>query len=310
MRQTVAKLALVSTIFSYIYINIIIQAFGYILQKGMKLLFKIFIVLCVSILPSVSEESLSENWQLSFQAPATDLMSDIISFHSYILMPIIVAISFLVLFLLLFIVFRFNSSRNQTASTTTHNTTIEILWTVIPVILLIIIAIPSFRLLYVSETIPKADLTIKATGNQWYWTYEYPDHGDILFDANMLAEEELSDPKLRLLETDTQIVVPVNKVVKLQLTSSDVLHAWTIPAFGVKMDAVPGRLNETWFKANSEGIYYGQCSELCGPRHAFMPINVKVVSEKEFKKWIDFAQEEYASTNIDFNNSKFEIAQK
>ena len=255
-----------------------------------------------------AKEGKSENWQLSFQEPATDLMSDIISFHSYILMPIITGISLLVLGLLLYIMFRFNSKRNVVASTTTHNTVIEILWTVIPVILLIIIAIPSFRLLYVSETIPKADLTIKAIGNQWYWTYEYPDYEDIAFDANMLLENELSDPKLRLLETDTQIVVPVNKVVKLQITSADVLHAWTIPAFGVKMDAVPGRLNETWFKANKEGIYYGQCSELCGAKHAFMPINVKVVSESEFDDWLDFAKEEYASSGIDYSSETFEIA--
>jgi cytochrome c oxidase subunit 2 len=276
----------------------------------MKLFFSIILGICLFGSLAFAEVGLSENWQLSFQEPATDLMSDIISFHSYILMPIITGISILVLFLLLYIAFRFNSSRNQIASTTTHNTVVEILWTVIPVVLLIVIAIPSFRLLYVSETIPKADLTIKAIGNQWYWSYEYPDYGDIVFDANMLNDDELSDPKLRLLETDTQIVVPVNKVVKLQITSNDVLHAWTIPAFGVKMDAVPGRLNETWFKANQEGLFYGQCSELCGPKHAFMPINVKVVSEKEFEDWIGFAKEEYASSNIDFYNNTFEIAQK
>ena len=276
----------------------------------MKLLFSIIVAICLLGQSAYAELGLSEDWQLSFQEPATDLMSDIISFHSYILMPIITGISILVLFLLLYIAFRFNSSRNQVASTTTHNTVVEILWTVIPVVLLIIIAIPSFRLLYVSETIPKADLTIKAIGNQWYWSYEYPDYGDIVFDANMLNDDELSDPKLRLLETDTQIVVPVNKVVKLQITSNDVLHAWTIPAFGVKMDAVPGKLNETWFKANKEGIFYGQCSELCGPRHAFMPINVKVVSDKEFEDWIGFAKEEYASENINLYNNTFELAQK
>ena len=276
----------------------------------MKLLFSIIVAICLLGQSAYAELGLSEDWQLSFQEPATDLMSDIISFHSYILMPIITGISILVLFLLLYIAFRFNSSRNQVASTTTHNAVVEILWTVIPVVLLIIIAIPSFRLLYVSETIPKADLTIKAIGNQWYWSYEYPDYGDIVFDANMLNDDELSDPKLRLLETDTQIVVPVNKVVKLQITSNDVLHAWTIPAFGVKMDAVPGKLNETWFKANQEGLFYGQCSELCGPKHAFMPINVKVVSEKEFEDWIGFAKEEYASSHIDLYNNTFEIAQK
>ena len=271
-------------------------------------IFLIIITLVFFPFSAFANEGISQNWQLSFQEPATDLMSDIISFHSYILMPIITGISLLVLGLLLYIMFKFNSKRNEVASTTTHNTVIEILWTVIPVILLIIIAIPSFRLLYVSETIPKADLTIKAIGNQWYWTYEYPDYEDIVFDANMLLENELSDPKLRLLETDTQIVVPVNKVVKLQITSADVLHAWTIPAFGVKMDAVPGRLNETWFKANKEGIYYGQCSELCGPKHAFMPINVKVVSESEFNDWLDFAKEEYASSGIDYSTETYDLA--
>ena len=278
-----------------------------IFRQTMSIFLKVSILVFLPF-AAFAKEGKSENWQFSFQEPATDLMSDIISFHSYILMPIITGISLLVLGLLLYIMFRFNSKRNVVASTTTHNTTIEILWTVIPVILLIIIAIPSFRLLYVSETIPKADLTIKAIGNQWYWTYEYPDYEDIAFDANMLLENELSDPKLRLLETDTQIVVPVNKVVKLQITSADVLHAWTIPAFGVKMDAVPGRLNETWFKANKEGIYYGQCSELCGAKHAFMPINVKVVSESEFDDWLDFAKEEYASSGIDYSSETFEIA--
>ena len=276
----------------------------------MKLFFLIITGLCALTSLAFAKAGLSENWQLNFQDPATDLMSDIISFHSYILMPIITGISILVLLLLLIVAFRFNSSRNPIASTTTHNTLVEVLWTVIPVILLIVIAIPSFRLLYVSETIPKADLTIKAIGNQWYWSYEYPDYGDIVFDANMLNDDELSDPKLRLLETDTQIVVPINKVVKLQITSNDVLHAWTIPAFGVKMDAVPGRLNETWFKANQEGVFYGQCSELCGPKHSFMPINVKVVSEKEFQEWIGFAKEEYASDHINLYNNTFEIAQK
>jgi cytochrome c oxidase subunit 2 len=260
----------------------------------MKLLLKILTLLFISSY-IVFADNLPVDWQLGFQEPATDLMADVINFHTYILLPIITAISVFVLGLLLYIYYRFNSVRNPVASTTTHNTLIEILWTVIPVVLLIIIAIPSFRILYVSETIPESDITIKATGNQWYWSYEYPDYGDFVIDANMLDDSELSDPKLRLLETDTQIVVPVNKVVKLLITSDDVLHSWTIPAFAVKMDAVPGRINDTWFKVNKEGIYYGQCSELCGPRHAFMPINVKVVSQEEFDQWIEFAKEEYAS---------------
>ena len=273
----------------------------------MKYLSLIFIASFSILSNAGSNESLPKDWQLGFNEPATALMSDVIAFHSYILMPIITGISILVLGLLLYIAYRYNSSRNQTASMTTHNTVIEVLWTVIPVILLIIIAIPSFRILYTAETIPKADLTIKAIGNQWYWSYEYPDHDDFSFDANMLQDEELSDPSLRLLETDTQIVVPVNKVVKLLITSNDVLHAWTIPAFAVKKDAVPGRLNETWFKAEKTGTYYGQCSELCGPKHAFMPINVKVVSQDEFDNWLSFAKEEYASSKTNFNQT-FQVA--
>ena len=273
----------------------------------MKYLSLIFIALFTFLSNASSTETLPKDWQLGFSEPATELMSDVIAFHSYILMPIITGISILVLALLLYIAYRYNSNRNQIASTTTHNTVIEVLWTVIPVILLIIIAIPSFRILYTAETIPKADLTIKAIGNQWYWSYEYPDYDDFSFDANMLQDEELSDPSLRLLETDTQIVVPVNKVVKLLITSNDVLHAWTIPAFAVKKDAVPGRLNETWFKAEKTGTYYGQCSELCGPKHAFMPINVKVVSQDEFDNWLNFAKEEYASSKTNFNQT-FQVA--
>ena len=273
----------------------------------MKYLSLIFIALFTFLSNAGSTETLPKDWQLGFSEPATELMSDVIAFHSYILMPIITGISLLVLALLLYIVYRYNSNRNQTASMTTHNTLIEVLWTVIPVILLIIIAIPSFRILYTAETIPKADLTIKAIGNQWYWSYEYPDYDDFSFDANMLQDEELSDPSLRLLETDTQIVVPVNKVVKLLITSNDVLHAWTIPAFAVKKDAVPGRLNETWFKAEKTGTYYGQCSELCGPKHAFMPINVKVVSQDEFDNWLSFAKKEYASSKTNFNQT-FQVA--
>lgn len=273
-------------------------------MKYLSFVFSAFILLLAN---SQATETLPKDWQLGFSEPATELMSDVISFHSYILMPIITGISILVLALLLYIVYRYNSNRNHTASMTTHNTLIEVLWTVIPVILLIIIAIPSFRILYTAETIPKADLTIKAIGNQWYWSYEYPDYDDFSFDANMLQDDELSDPSLRLLETDTQIVVPVNKVVKLLITSNDVLHAWTIPAFAVKKDAVPGRLNETWFKAEKTGTYYGQCSELCGPKHAFMPINVKVVSQNEFDDWLNFAKEEYASSKTNFNKT-FQVA--
>ena len=205
----------------------------------MKHLSLIFVALISFLSNAGSTETLPKDWQLGFSEPATELMSDVIAFHSYILMPIITGISILVLALLLYIAYRYNSNRNQIASTTTHNTLIEVLWTVIPVILLIIIAIPSFRILYTAETIPKADLTIKAIGNQWYWSYEYPDYDDFSFDANMLQDEELSDPSLRLLETDTQIVVPVNKVVKLLITS----NAFN-PSFDILISKGPSCLNE------------------------------------------------------------------
>jgi cytochrome c oxidase subunit 2 len=167
------------------------------------------------------------------------------------------------------------------------------MWTVIPCLILIVIAVPSFRLLYKQDAIPKADVTIKAIGYQWYWGYEYPDQ-NIAFDANMIETKNLKPNQPRLLETDNHVVVPVNKVVKVLITANDVLHAWAVPSFGVKRDAVPGRINETWFKAEKEGVYYGQCSELCGSRHAFMPITVRVVSDKQYNEWLKEAKIKFA----------------
>jgi len=246
------------------------------------------------VIDSILYASQIEPWQLGFQKPATEHMANVISFHDYLLMPIITGITLFVLFLIGYVCFRFNKNRNPVPSNTTHNTLVEILWTVIPVIILIVIAIPSFRLLYTVERIPESDITIKATGNQWYWTYEYPDYGNFSFDSIMLEDEELGKDDYRLLSADTSIVVPVGKVIKILITSNDVLHAWAIPAFGIKMDAIPGKINETWFKAEYEGKFYGQCSELCGIRHAFMPINVEVVSEEKFKSWVELSQEKYA----------------
>jgi cytochrome c oxidase subunit 2 len=210
-------------------------------------------------------------------------MDDIVHLHDRILLPIIVAISVFVLFLLLYSVIRFRASKNPVPSKTSHNTFIEILWTVIPCLILIVIAVPSFRLLYKQEAI----------GYQWYWGYEYPDQ-NIAFDANMVETKNLKPNQPRLLETDNHVVVPVGKVVKVLITANDVLHAWAIPSFGVKRDAVPGRINETWFKAEKEGVYYGQCSELCGSRHAFMPITVRVVSEKQYNDWLKEAKAKFA----------------
>ena len=234
-----------------------------------------------------------KNWQLGFQESVTSIMNDVVFMHDYILMPIITAISVFVLFLLFYVCIKFRESKNPNPSKTTHNTFIEIVWTLIPCLILIVIAIPSFKLLYKQDIIPKADITVKAIGYQWYWGYEYPDQ-NIYFESLMVEDKDLKPGQPRLLATDTEVVVPVNKIVKVLITSNDVLHAWAIPAFGVKRDAVPGRINETWFKADKEGVYYGQCSELCGIKHAFMPITVRVVSEEKYLEWIELAKKKYA----------------
>jgi len=234
-----------------------------------------------------------KNWQLGYQKSVTPVMDDLVFMHDYILLPIITAISVFVLFLILYAVWKFKASKNPNPTKTSHNTLLEVLWTVIPCLILVVIAIPSFKLLYKQDVIPKADITIKAIGYQWYWGYEYPDQ-KIAFEATMIETKDLKPGQPRLLATDKHVVVPVNKVVKVLITANDVLHAWALPAFGVKRDAVPGRINETWFRAEKEGIFYGQCSELCGIKHAFMPITVEVVSEQKYKEWVEMAKVKYA----------------
>jgi len=230
--------------------------------------------------------------QISFQEAVTPVALDIHSFHNYVNVIIFVITAF-VLALMLFVMWRFSESRNPTPSRTTHNTTIEVLWTVIPVLILVAIAIPPFKLLFFQYTFPPPDLTIKATGHAWNWTHEYPDQG-ISVDSVMLNDGERQDlvksgipawQVPRNLAVDNEILVPVNKVVHVLITSSDVIHNWTVPSFGSKVDAVPGRVTATWFKAMKEGIYFGQCSELCGKDHAFMPISVRVVKEQTFTDW-------------------------
>ena len=237
------------------------------------------------------------DWGVNFQPAATAKMDDIESFH-LLLLYIIVAVSLFVLALLLWVMFRYNKRSNPTPSKTTHNTLIEVVWTVVPVLILIVIAIPSFKLLYANEKIP-ADigLTVKAIGKQWYWTYEYPDNGNFTFDAVMLEDANRGDQP-RLLAVDNMVVVPEDTKVRIIVTAADVIHAWTIPAFGVKIDAVPGRLNELWFDAREPGIYYGQCSELCGSRHAFMPIGVKVVTKEEYVAWVAQAQTQFGRADV------------
>jgi cytochrome c oxidase subunit II len=234
-------------------------------------------------------------WEFTLQQAATPVMEVIRSFHA-LLLGLITVITLFVLGLLIAVVVKFNARANPVPSRTTHNTLIEVAWTLIPVLILVGIAVPSFRLLFLELDIPKADLTIKATGKQWYWTYAYPDNGKFEFDSLLACDEtrQKCEPP-RLLAVDNEIVVPVNKVVRVQTIGADVIHSWAIPAFGVKIDAIPGRLNETWFKATKTGIYYGQCSELCGKDHAYMPIAVKVVEDQEFATWVEAAKKKYAS---------------
>ena len=248
-----------------------------------------------------------KDWQLGFQNPASGGMRDIVNFHDNLLLPIIIAITVFVLFLMLYACVRFRASANPNPSKRTHNVTGEILWTLIPCLIVIVMAVPSFKILYKQDTIPKSDLTIKAVGYQWYWGYEYPDE-NIIFYSYMIEEKDLKAGQPRLLAVDNEVIVPVNKVVKVLITANDVLHAWALPSFGVKRDAVPGRINETWFKAEKEGTYYGQCSELCGIKHAFMPITVRVVSEEDYQEWLSEARVKFAKEEI--KNDKLKIARK
>ena len=253
---------------------------------------------------SVAYANQPREWQLGFQKAASESMHDIVWFHDYMLVPITVAISVFVLFLILYTCVRFRQSKNPNPSTTSHNTFIEVVWTLVPCLILIVIAVPSFKVLYSQDKIPPADVTVKAIGYQWYWGYEYPDE-NVAFDSYMINDEDLQPGQPRLLTVDNEIVVPVNKNVKVMITAGDVLHAFALPAFGVKRDAIPGRINETWFKAERTGTFYGQCSELCGIKHAFMPITVRVVTDDEYAEWLADAKVKFAKDPVE---QKIELA--
>ena len=254
-----------------------------------------------------SNMGVAKNWGIDLQTPNSEVATDVYNMHFFVLV-IMALITLFVLALLLWVGYRYSEKKNKTPSKRVHNTFIEILWTAIPVLILVVISIPSFKLLYKQDVIPEPDLTIKAIGYQWYWGYEYPDHGNFTYEAFMLqSEDEVEDnrPFKRMLTTDTRVVVPVNKIVRVQVTAADVLHSWAVPALGVKTDAVPGRLNETWFKADKTGIYYGMCSELCGVNHQSMPIEIHVVSDSEFSAWVEESQKKYAN-----NNEALELSSK
>ncbi len=248
-------------------------------------------------------------WQMNLQDAATAIMEQVIGFHNLLLI-IITLICIFVFALIGYVLYRFREDRNPVPSRRSHHTLLEVIWTAVPVLILVIIAVPSFKLLYYMDVVPETEFRIKAIGNQWYWTYEYPDQGNFTFDALMKADEELAEGEPRLLATDNQVVVPVDTKIRLQVTASDVIHSWAVPAFGIKIDAIPGRLNEAWFEAKETGVFYGQCSELCGRLHGFMPIAVKVVSKEEFAAWVEKAKQEFAKADGPVNLAKIDkIAQ-
>ncbi len=241
--------------------------------------------------PSAANESVAKPWQLNFQEPATPVMEKLVFTHDALLI-LITVISVFVLLAIIYICVRFNKKANPIASKTTHNVKLEVIWTVVPILILVAIAVPSLRLHYFMEDDVEAEMTLKVVGYQWYWHYDYPDHGGFGFDSYIKKKEDLKEGDHRLLAVDNHVVVPVDTKVRVLLTAGDVIHAWAIPAFGVKRDAIPGRLNSSWFKATKVGRYYGQCSELCGVGHGFMPIVVDVVSKEDFAAWVAGKQKE------------------
>ena len=238
------------------------------------------------------------NWGLGLLPAASPVMEDIHSFHNMLLW-IITLITIFVLALMVYVMVRFRRSANPKPSNFTHNTTVEVLWTVIPVIILVIIAVPSFKLLYKADSIAEPEMTLKVTGNQWYWSYEYPDHGSFSFDSNLLDPSDLQEGDIRQLSVDNKVVLPVDTDIRIQVTAADVLHNWAMPNFGIKIDTVPGRLLETWVRITKTGTYYGQCSELCGVRHAYMPIEVQAVSKEEFQAWVTKAQAKFGAPDAE-----------
>jgi cytochrome c oxidase subunit 2 len=223
-------------------------------------------------------------WQIDMQEPVTPIMHKIVDFH-HALLIVITAITIFVTLLIAYVCIRFSAKNNPVPSKTSHNTLIEIIWTTVPVIILVAITIPSLKLLYYIEDVKDTEMTLKVIGNQWYWTYQYPDNDNITFDSNILKDDELKGG-IRLLEVDNRVVLPVDTTIRIQTTGADVIHDWAIPSFGVKLDAVPGRLNEGWTRIEKPGVYYGQCSELCGVGHGFMPIVIEAVSKAEFQAWV------------------------
>lgn len=234
-------------------------------------------------------------WGLGFQDSASPIQTEITWFHNALLLPIITVITLFVLGLLLYVMARFSATANPTPSRTAHNTAIEIAWTAIPIIILVVIAIPSFRLLYKQDRAVNPEFTVKVTGRQWYWQVEYPDHGGFSFDSYMKERADLKPGEPWLLEVDNRLVVPVGAPVRVIVAGADVMHSFFVPSLGVQVYSVPGRLNETWFEVEKEGVFYGQCNQICGIKHAYMPIAVEAVSKEKFTQWVEAAKKKFAS---------------
>lgn len=239
-----------------------------------------------------------EPWQMGFQPAATPVMEQIHSFHE-LLLYILVTITVFVLALLVYVSVRFNEKANPVPSKTTHNTLLEVAWTVIPIVILVVISVTSLKLLYFMDKTHNPEMTLKVTGHQWYWQYEYPDDGGFTFDSFMVADEDLKEGQPRMLTVDEEVVLPINTDIRILVASDDVIHNWSVPSFGIKIDLLPGRINETWVRITREGVFKGQCSELCGTNHGFMPISVRAVSKEAYQLWVKEAQEQYAKSSDD-----------
>ena len=255
-------------------------------------------VIGIAAITAVAGAAEPKPWQLGFQPPATPVKDRLSAFHDELLI-IITLITIFVLGLLVYVMWRFNQQRNPVPSRTSHNTVIEMLWTVVPVLILVIIAIPSFKLMYYMDRVPNPEMTIKVTGHQWYWSYEYPDQGGLTFDSNIIPEDQLKPGQKRLLDVDNPLVVPEDTIIRVLVTGTDVIHSWFVPSFGIQEYAIVGRLNESWMKIEHAGTYYGQCNQICGVNHAFMPIKVEAISKDAFQHWLVDAKKKFARHDND-----------
>jgi cytochrome c oxidase subunit II len=260
---------------------------------GAKLWSALMALVTAVLLAPVALAAEPREWELGLQPAASPVRERIDTLHDALLI-IITLISIFVLGLLLYVILRFNARRNPMPSKTSHNTLLEVLWTAVPILILLGIAIPSFKLLYYVDRAQKADMTLKVTGHQWYWTYEYPDQGNITFDSNMIPEDKIQPGQKRLLDVDNQVVVPVGTTIRILVAGTDVIHSWFVPSVGVQEYAVVGRTNESWMLINEPGTYYGQCNQICGLNHPFMPIAIKAVPKDEFDQWVVEAKKKFA----------------